>query len=65
MVKNKDLEITTLSLSLLERQKLQREIQSDLNNTMSVKEQELNGIRYKLKNWQVALEDKDLRITQH
>jgi len=64
VLKNKDVEITTLNLSLLERQKVQRDIQSDLNNTMSAKEQELAGIRNKLKQWQVSIEDKDLKLTQ-
>jgi len=47
----KEGEVTNLNISLMERQKMQRDIQQDLNNTMSGKETELNGIRHKMIKW--------------
>ena len=50
-IRAKESEIVNLNISLLERNKTQRDIQNDLSITMNHKDNELNGIRNKMKQW--------------
>ena len=57
-------EVTELSGQVLGHERLQREIEVELNKTVNSKDQELLGLRSKMKTWQEALQSKDELIAK-
>ena len=46
-------------MTLLDREKMQKEFQIELDQNMAGKDQELNGLRQKIKEWSESLLVKD------
>lgn len=58
-------EIRALQQTLMDREKLQKQFQIELDNDIRGKDDELNGLRLKIKEWSESLLVKDELLGQH
>lgn len=52
-------EIANLNQALADRDKMQKELQVEIDNNLAGKDQEMSGLRLKLKDWSESLLVKD------